>query len=303
MDENVPLRGQHGEVLERGGRVVLRVVSVCNAAVPPPVVRPGGVEQLQGAPGLAKEKRLGKLRVMWAKQNLWSYPSYGVPGYGTGWYYPPYWGGYYYPRTPTWGFHVGYNPWTGWNFGVSWGGPFFRVGVTWGGGYGGWGCCGGWYGGGYRHNDININTGDINIGNNINIGNRRNDLGSIRDNRARDNLYNKPANRARNAPQALKENRVQRARSNPKRANDVFADRQGQVAKRTGNDWQVRDKGQWKAPATTQDFRSNDRFQQGVNRAQGMDRSQFQQRPQFDRSHMNMEHRARQRGTNLRRRR
>jgi hypothetical protein len=45
---------------------------------------------------------------------LWSFPYYGVPFYGTGWYYPPYWGSVYYPRAPTWGFHVGYNPWTGW---------------------------------------------------------------------------------------------------------------------------------------------------------------------------------------------
>lgn len=29
---------------------------------------------------------------------LWSYPYYGVPVYGTGWYYPPYWGGGYYLR-------------------------------------------------------------------------------------------------------------------------------------------------------------------------------------------------------------
>jgi hypothetical protein len=51
---------------------------------------------------------------------LWSFPYYGVPVYGTGWYYPPYFGSWYYPRPPTWGFHVGYNPWTGWNFGMSW---------------------------------------------------------------------------------------------------------------------------------------------------------------------------------------
>ena len=65
---------------------------------------------------------------------MWSYPYLGVPVYGTGWYYPPYYGPYYYPRTPTWGMHVGYNPWTGWSFGVSWGGPFFSVGIAWGGG-------------------------------------------------------------------------------------------------------------------------------------------------------------------------
>ncbi len=106
---------------------------------------------------------------------LWSFPYYGVPVYGTGWYYPPYYGRWYYPRPPTWGFNVGYNPWTGWNFGLSWSNGFFSFGMSWGGGYGGyyrpWGCCGGWYGGGYRGPTV-INTGNINIGNNVNIGNR-----------------------------------------------------------------------------------------------------------------------------------
>ena len=51
---------------------------------------------------------------------MWSYPYMGVPVYGTGWRYRPVMGPYYYPRPPTWGFHVGYNPWTGWNFGMSW---------------------------------------------------------------------------------------------------------------------------------------------------------------------------------------
>jgi hypothetical protein len=46
--------------------------------------------------------------------------------YGTGWWYRPYvTPHYYYPRYPTWGFHVSYNPWTGWGFGMSWSsGPF-----------------------------------------------------------------------------------------------------------------------------------------------------------------------------------
>ncbi len=232
---------------------------------------------------------------------LWSFPYYGVPVYGTGWYYPPYWGGYYYPRTPTWGFHVGYNPWTGWNFGVSWGGPFFRVGVSWGGGWGG-GCCGGWYGGGYRHNDININTGDINIGNNINVGNRRDKLadvrrdGSLRDGGHR-NLYDRPQNRKRNAGPANRDSLAKRAKSNPSRANNVFAGRDGQVARKTGNDWQVRDNRQWHQPATP----AADRLP-GGDRGHGIDRTPMPQRPQINHSQMNREFHARQRG-NFRRRR
>jgi len=186
---------------------------------------------------------------------LWSFPYYGVPVYGTGWYYPPYWGRYYYPRPPTWGFHVGYNPWTGWNFGVSWSNGFFRFGMSWGGGWGGayrpWGCCGGWYGGGYRR-PVVINTGNINIGNNVNIGNRNNFNNKIsRDNRAginslqNKNLYNRPENRVRNADRSAVTRDLKQARP-ANRANNVYADRSGNVARREGDKWQTRENGSWK---------------------------------------------------------
>ena len=42
------------------------------------------------------------------------YVGYGVPWYGTGWYYPPYlWGGYYYPYYVAYGHGSWYNPSTG----------------------------------------------------------------------------------------------------------------------------------------------------------------------------------------------
>jgi hypothetical protein len=187
---------------------------------------------------------------------MWSFPYYGVPVYGTGWYYPPYWGRYYYPRPPTWGLHVGYNPWTGWNVGLSWTNGFFSVGVGWGGGWGvgyrPWGCCGGFYGGGYRHNDININTGDINIGNNVNIGNRdkaknRLDNNGNRNKDRAGNLYNRDGNRARNASPATARNQLQTARATTSRPNNVYADRAGNVARHTDNGWEKRDNGSWKA--------------------------------------------------------
>lgn len=186
---------------------------------------------------------------------MWSFPYYGVPVYGTGWYYPPYWGSYYYPRPPTWGFHVGYNPWTGWNFGVSWSNGFFTFGMSWGGGWGPayrpWGCCGGWYGGGYR-GPVVINTGDINIGNNINIGNRTNIGNRIGDNKLNvgnrlqgRNLYTQGENRQRLASSDAVE-RLKKARPASGRANNVFADSSGQVARRVGDSWQTRDSGQWR---------------------------------------------------------
>ena len=200
---------------------------------------------------------------------MWSFPYYGVPVYGTGWYYPPYYGRWYYPRPPTWGFHVGYNPWTGWNFGMSWSNGFFSFGMSWGGGYGGayrpWGCCGGWYGGGYR-GPVVINTGDINIGNNVNIGNRTNIGNRIeRDNnltrdRANTNLYNRPEARDRLADRSTVARDIERARPATTRENNVFADRDGNVARKVDNEWQTRDNGQWTRPESMQgiqDSKSN----------------------------------------------
>ncbi len=192
---------------------------------------------------------------------MWSFPYYGVPVYGTGWYYPPYWGSYYYPRPPTWGMHVGYNPWTGWNFGVSWSNGFFSMGIGWTGGWGGAyrPCCGGWYGGGYRGPTV-INTGNINIGNTVNIGNRTNignriDRGNLAVNRTGGNLYNRNENRARNADRATTGN-LKQARPATTRANNVFADADGNVARRPNNangQWASRQNGQWQPDTATRD--------------------------------------------------
>jgi len=181
---------------------------------------------------------------------LWSFPYYGVPVYGSGWRYRPNPGPWYYPRPPTWGFNVGYNPWSGWNFGVSWSNGFFSFGMSFGGGYPY--RHGGWYGGGYRGPAV-INTGDINIGNNINVGNRvdignraRNgDLNINRDKLQRNNLYNRPENLARKAsPESVKRD-LKRATSNSKLKNNVYADRDGKVMRNVDNQWQNRKDGSW----------------------------------------------------------
>ena len=190
---------------------------------------------------------------------LWSFPYYGVPVYGTGWYYPPYWGGGYYPRPPTWGFHVGYNPWTGWNFGVSWSNGFFSVGVGWSEHWGhhGAGCCG-WYGGGGYRPPVIINNGDINIGNNINVGNRtkiNNKIGNknfgnsalAKNQIGKANLYNRPNNRARNADPAVVHRDLQRAKASKTRDNNVFADKNGNVSRLQEGQWQNREQGQWQS--------------------------------------------------------
>ncbi|NRB70387.1 MAG: carbohydrate-binding family V/XII [Xanthomonadales bacterium] len=199
---------------------------------------------------------------------LWSYPHYGVPVYGTGWYYPPYYGRWYYPRPPTWGFHVGYNPWTGWNFGSSWSNGFFSFGMSWSSGYGGayrpWGCCGGWYGGGYRGPTI-INNGTINIGNTVNVGNRSrvgrqvNARDRVGRNDRMGNLYNRPANRDRKADRMVADRSLKKARPSNKHINNVFADQNGHVTRPNGDKWQTRDKGKWKDAADRNPVRPDTR--------------------------------------------
>lgn len=65
--------------------------------------------------------------------------------YGTGYYYHPWHGHWYYPRPWTWGWGIHYNPWYGWNFGWRYQWHFSWYQVYWGNGY--WG--GGYWGGGW----------------------------------------------------------------------------------------------------------------------------------------------------------
>ncbi len=175
---------------------------------------------------------------------MWSYPYYGVPVYGTGWYYPPYWrGGYYYPRPPTWGLHVGYNSWSGWNVGVSWSNGFFSVGMNWNAGYRGphhpphYGP----HPGGHR-GPVVINTGNINIGNNVNIGN----------NHKTNNLYKRAENSKRNASPSQVKRDLKTARNDKSRRNNVFADKDGNALKRDGDKWQQRNNGKWQDLGSSQ---------------------------------------------------
>jgi len=155
--------------------------------------------------------------------------------YGTGFWYPYWYGRYYYPRPTTFGFHVRYNPWYGWSFGLSYStGPFtFYVGR--GGWYGG-----GWWGPahyrGYRHG--------------YHHGYRRGYYAGYaagQRNAARANLYNTPQNRARGiatADRATAANRVRPAAAN-NLSNNVFTDRDGNVFRNTADGWQQRTNQSW----------------------------------------------------------
>lgn len=92
---------------------------------------------------------------------LGSYVQGGVLIYGTGYYYRPWRGYYWYPRPYTWGFNMVYNPWYGWGFGATWGYNWFYPGWNYYGYYrpyawGWWGPYGycppvaTWYGYGYH---------------------------------------------------------------------------------------------------------------------------------------------------------
>ncbi len=231
---------------------------------------------------------------------MWSYPYYGVPVYGTGWYYPPYWGGpYYYPRAPTWGISVGYNPWTGWSVGIGWSNGFFSVGVRFGGGYYGpyrpGRCC---YGGGYRR-PININTGDINIGNSINIGDRTNIRNQIdrdtriNNSRDRSNLYNRAENQGRLANRDTAQANRPQARPATGRANNVYADRNGNISRRTNYQWQSRENGRWQSSDRTRPATQNRPTPQ--QRPQ-QTRPTTTRTPSYNRSSLDRSASARQRG-------
>lgn len=104
------------------------------------------------------------------------YPWGPTVVWGTGYPYVPWYGIYYYPRPVTFGMSVHYNPWTGWSMGEGWSNGFMRFGMSWNVG-GGYYHGGGWFGpGGYRPVSVNVGSGS--------------------------NLYNRPRNKARNAPNA-----------------------------------------------------------------------------------------------------
>lgn len=67
---------------------------------------------------------------------VYSYAYRGCVYYGTGYYYRPWYGAYYYPRPVTYGYRVHWNPYTGWgfSFGFSWGWMTYG----WGSPYRGW---------------------------------------------------------------------------------------------------------------------------------------------------------------------
>lgn len=165
-----------------------------------------------------------------------SYVAHGVIVYGTGWYYRPWWGAMYYPRVPTYGFHVRWNPWWGWSMGFSWSSGRFTFGIGFGG-FGGWHHAGWWGPVGYRPYYRGYARG---WHHGYRAGARAGYAAGRLDSRYRaQNLYRRN-NVARVSGPATRPATLA-ARPVPNRANNVYADRSGNVHQRSqSGQWQQR---------------------------------------------------------------
>ena len=169
----------------------------------------------------------------------YSYVYGGTIVYGTGYYYTPWYGSYYYPRHATWGWHVRYNPWYGWGVGFSYStGPFtFSIGFG-GSPYGWWGPAR------YRGYAYGYHRG-WHAG--YNAGARAGYRAGLRaGSRNGQNIYRRPANadRIANRPSGTPSTRPSVAAG---RENNVYADRNGNVARQTREGWESRGSNGWQS--------------------------------------------------------
>ncbi|MDH3673427.1 MAG: carbohydrate-binding family V/XII [Gammaproteobacteria bacterium] len=188
--------------------------------------------------------------------------------YGTGYYWPGWYGYYYYPRYWTWGYHVRWHPYTGWRFGYSYSyGPFaFHIG------HGRW-YRGGWWGPGryrgyrrgYRHGYRRGGRAGYRAG-----------YGARRRSAARQNMYKSNRNQARAAPTSsaarsnAMSNRAQ-AGGAGRRSNNVYADKNGNIHRKMDQGWQQRSGDGWQSTQGRDSRRSPQQAQQ--RQQQGQSRS------------------------------
>ncbi len=216
--------------------------------------------------------------------------------YGTGYYYRPWYRRAYYGWPGTWGFHARWNPWYGWSFGFGYTSGFYSYGSGWHGywgrryhyhGHGGWYGPAGWrppyWGPGYRPGHVHSS-----IAVNVNTHNRPGYRPGARPGpgarpaRPSNNIYNRPENRMRNAPDGRVPTRETRVAPKPAtrpaarpgipttparpststrdvrrqppvakgKPNDVYAGRDGNVYRRDKDEWRTREKAGWTRPAS-----------------------------------------------------
>lgn len=167
--------------------------------------------------------------------------------FGTGFYYPAWYGAYYYPAPLTWGYGFVYTPWVGWGMAYPYAFGYMSVGFYFGFGFGygygyGWGC-GGWYGPhGYRPPYYGHHPGHGYYGRNGNRVNHHDGLGG-RNNVYRDrptagtsdrpNAGGRPSMGTNDRPGAGSGNRPSATPANGK--NNVFADQAGNAFQQRNN--------------------------------------------------------------------
>jgi hypothetical protein len=210
-----------------------------------------------------------------------AYPWYGTVVWGTGWYYRPWIGPtFWWPRFCTWGFHAHYTPWSGWGFGSSWSYPFFSVSHAWGGWfrpvgwarppYWGGGYHRGWFGpGGYRPPTVIVNNywahhpggrppgwkgppggsgGGLHRPGAV-VASRpvvgfhppAKAVGTLK---IQNNVYTRLPGQPRDIPKPAA---LDKSRPATGRPNNVYADKNGEVYRKTKEGWQQRTNNTWRS--------------------------------------------------------
>jgi len=183
---------------------------------------------------------------------VYSYSYMGCVYYGTGYYYRPWYGHYYYPRPVTYGFGVHYNPYTGWGYSFSASRGWFSVSVHSGGYWGPSGYRHGYnrgYHNGYRHGynrgaaagyRAGYNQGQKNTASNNVYNKRQNGVA-----RSGGQTYNPKTGQQMGRDTRQNTNAQQRTnRANT--ANNVYTDKNGDVFRKDGDKWQKQDNGKWR---------------------------------------------------------
>ena len=167
-----------------------------------------------------------------------TYVYHSTVVYGTGYYYPYWYHSWYCPRPVTYGYHVRYNSWSGWSFGFSYcSGPYsFYFGHGW--------YHGGWWGPyhyrGYRYGYRRGYYHGYKPGHKPGKppGNRPGH------HRPKPDLYHSQKNRNQVVQPTVRPSQGQVRPAN-RRANNVFVDRQGNIHRKNGNNWEKRTRDGW----------------------------------------------------------
>jgi hypothetical protein len=218
--------------------------------------------------------------------------------YGTGFVYPGWFGGMYYPRPVTWGFGMSYNPWTGWSIGMGVNVGFLHFGIGYNFGTG-TSFGGGWWGPSVYHpplfypyshvygpRPVVINNNYINV-NNFNHRVYANRTNNIYNNRAdvitpgrgpagegsrvinRDNL---PRNKNLSGETRHTVNPVNKNLGGVTRNSNLQADRQGNIFRRQENgEWQQHNAHGWNSNISQQQRQAMEQHFQA--RERGVQRS------------------------------